>query len=149
MSLNKKGLNNFLRMLDAEKLPMAKVGVLGRTDTRKDQSTNAEIGLRHEFGTDKLPMRSFLRMPLTENFQKYVNKSKGFFDEKLLEKLANEQSLEGLVRILGTIGESIVIDGFDTGGFGRWKPSNMKYKKVQQTLIESQQLRDSITHEVE
>ena len=49
---------------------------------------------------------------------------------------------------MGAVGESIVQDAFSTGGFGKWKPSRMENKQTKQTLVETQQLRNSITSDV-
>ncbi len=42
----------------------------------------------------------------------------------------------------------VVLGAFATGGYGKWKPSNMEHKKVHMTLVETQQLRNSVTEEV-
>ena len=67
-----KGLDALIAALKG-KLPVARVGVLGNNNARQGGETNAAIGLDHEFGRpDKnLPMRSWLRVPLIENFQKF------------------------------------------------------------------------------
>jgi len=142
-----KELETFERML-REKLPKIKVGILGNKDTRKDSDSNATIGLFHEFGTENHEERSFLRMPIREKFPELV-KSSGLLNRKSFEAEIKARSILGLARTIGMIGLRAVLEAFDTGGFGKWKASNMKYKKVQQTLVETQQLRDSITFEVE
>ena len=129
-------------------VPYAKVGVLGDKTSRKSgEKTNAEIGLRHEFGEDGMPERSFLRMPLVEYLQKYIDKS-GQFSEEVLHKVIDDGKITEWVRKIGVIGEQVIAEAFESGGFGKWKPSRMKYKKVHQTLVETTQLRDSITSEV-
>ena len=127
------------------KIPYVKVGILGdKTDRKGGAKTNAEIGARHEFGEEG---RSFLRMPLIEEFQKYLDKAK-VFDEETLIKVIEDGKLNEWITKIGIVAEQVIGDAFATGGFGRWKPSNMKYKKVHQTLVETTQLRDSITSEV-
>lgn len=117
------------------------------TFTSGDISTNAAIGLFHEFGTEKTPQRSFLRMPLITRLQKKLEQS-GAFNKEALRNVVREGSMETYVRKILASGEAIVLEAFATGGFGEWKPSDMTRKKVQQTLVETQQLRDSITSEV-
>ena len=144
---NDYGLDALLQAISGQ-LPRAKVGVLGdNTKRKKGEKTNAEIGLKHEFGEDGMPVRSFLRVPLIENLQKYVNKSKAY-DESTLIKVIDDGKITEWVRALGIIGELVVADAFKTGGFGKWPASYMRYKKVHQTLVETTQLRDSIISEV-
>ena len=122
---------------------------MGESGARKggDGHTNAEIGIRKEFGEGHLPLRSFLRMPITEKFQQYLEAS-GAFTKETISEVIKEKSLYNWIKKFGILGERIVMDAFASGGFGQWKPSNMNYKKVHQTLVETQQLRDSISSEV-
>jgi hypothetical protein len=108
--------------------------------------TNAKIGLKHEFGIG-VPMRSFLRIPIADNFQQYLENA-GAFDSDAFKKVIAKKSLTLYVKRMGIVGETIVSDAFATGGFGKWKESQMKDKKVKQTLVETQQLRNSISSEV-
>ena len=164
------GLKDLIRAL-SETMPVAKVGILGGKSFRSlkgdkvrnskqslpvgnapvsaggEDLTNADIGKKHEFGDDGLPMRSFLRLPITENMQKYLDESK-FFGQDEVKLVLKEKSIIIWMKKIAIVAESIVADAFATGGFGKWKPSNMKNKKVQQTLVETQQLRNSITSEV-
>jgi phage gpG-like protein len=113
-----------------------------------DASTNAAIGAIHEFGVPgKMPQRSFLRMPITEQLQKELE-SHGAFGPEELKKVVKEGSTVPWLHRIAVVAEKIVGDAFATGGFGKWRPSDMKYKTVHQTLVETQQLRNSITSEV-
>lgn len=109
--------------------------------------TNAEIGAAHEFGTDKLPIRSFLRIPIAEKLQEYLELSRAF-DEDTVKAVIKEGTIKQWVKKVATVAEAIVSDAFDSRGFGRWKASDMRHKQNHQTLVESQQLRNSITSEV-
>ena len=146
------GLQALIKAL-GESSPSAKVGILGGAKARtegssdKHQSTNAEIGARHEFGSTNLPVRSFLRMPISLKMQTYLDNSK-LLTPEVIKNVIQEKSLEQIVSILGILGESIVLEAFTTGGFGKWKASNMTNKKNQETLVETQQLRNSISSEV-
>lgn len=144
--LNTKVLDKILKGF--KKPPVAAVGVMGDHAHRKEgEETNASIGARHEFGTDKLPIRSFLRVPLTNKMSEFLEKS-GAFDQESLDEIIRTGSLEAWVKKIGVVGEAVVLEAFNTGGFGEWKPSDMTHKKVHQTLVETQQLRNSITSEV-
>ena len=145
---NNKGLKTPIDLLKKDS-PKARVGVLGEAKNRDDADgpTNVQIGQKHEFGTDELPQRSFLRVPVTEKMQSYLDDAKGF-DEDAFKEVVKEKSLVPWIKKIGVIGETIVLDAFDSAGFGKWEPSNMKYKKNHETLVESQQLRNSIASDV-
>lgn len=143
-----KGLERLIKAL--KNVPSAKIGVLGKKTNRVDgdENNNATIGAKHEFGSDGMPQRSFLRVPLIENLQSYLEKS-GAFNEDSVKKILKAGSVRDWMQKIGLVAETVIADAFDTGGFGKWKPSNMKLKKNHQTLVETQQLRNSITSEVE
>ncbi len=146
-----KGLDSLIRALDRP--PTIRVGILGgNKNTRssksiKETQTNAEIGAIHEFGGEKTPQRSFLRVPIAEKLQEYLELSRAF-DDSIARKVLAEGTIVQWLKKVAIIAEQIVADAFDSRGFGRWKPSNMAHKKNHQTLVETQQLRNSITSEV-
>ena len=151
VKINDTKLKFFNRLIENNKY-YVKVGILGSSNKErrggKEQLGNPEIGLKHEFGHDGMPVRSFLRMPLSSGrVQKNLERSFKPGDE-MLNKISQETSLKPLMKVIGAIAEDIVIEAFETGGFGGWKESNMKYKKNHQTLVETTQLRRSISSEV-
>lgn len=147
VDLTTKGLDQVLKALKGP-LPVARVGVLGGRNAREGKvSSNATVGAAHEFGTEHLPMRSFLRVPLMENLDKYLRKSQAF-DKDVLKKVIATGTITEWLRKVAISAEAVVADAFNSGGFGKWPPSNMRYKKNHQTLIETQQLRNSITSDV-
>lgn len=121
-----------------------KVGVLGQKDHREGGTSNATIGAKHEFGMDDLPVRSFLRMPISEKMQTALEKA-GLYEANVLKQAMSEKSIDPILVKIGIVAESIVQEAFDTRGFGQWKESNMDHKKNHQTLVETTQLRKSIT----
>lgn len=143
--LETNGLDKLARILKG-KQPTARVGILGISGRKDGMKLNAEIGVKHEFGNEGMPVRSFLRVPITENLEKKME-SAGAFNEDSLKLIVQQGSLLLWMKKVATLAEAIVIEAFHTGGFGKWPPSNMKYKKVHLTLIETGQLRDSITSE--
>lgn len=146
VEFNTKGLDQLIKAMKAENV-VARVGVLGFKNVRSGGGSNASIGAAHEFGTAKLPQRSFLRMPLTTKLPTALEKS-GAFNKDVLKKVVKSGSLAAWVEKIAILAVSIIQEAFDTGGFGQWKPSNMDRKTVKQTLVETQQLRNSITYEV-
>lgn len=139
------GLGELVSIL-AKDSPIVKVGILGNGEPRPGEQTNADIGRRHEFGIG-LPQRSFLRMPLMDNLEKQLNE-KGAFTEDAMKAIIEAKSLVPWLKKVGVISEEIIQIAFETGGYGKWRASNMKNKKTKLTLVESSQLRKSITSEV-
>jgi phage gpG-like protein len=146
IEINLKGLDQLLKALKG-KQPTAKVGILGGEGRSDGSLSNSEIGAFHEFGTSKVPQRSFLRIPLTANLNKALEQS-GAFDPETLREVVNNGTITPWLEKVAVVAEGIVLDAFDTGGNGLWPPSDMTHKKNKQTLIETQQLRNSISHEV-
>ena len=152
-----KGFKALLTAL-GESSPTAKVGILGSGKARTEQVpgknkkvpsklSNAEIGIIHEFGDAQMPMRSFLRMPISTRMQTFLDKTR-LFTPAVIKQVMADKSLEKIISILGIIGESLVLEAFSSGGFGQWKKSIMENKKNKETLVETQQLRNSISSEV-
>lgn len=173
VTMKTAGLDNLIKAL-SENASKVRLGILGshaqrmanvQTDSITGESfhdgeistaNNAEIGLKHEFGGPStlpngkvinLPQRSFLRVPLIQQYQKYLDAS-GAFDRATLMSVLKKGTFEKWLSKLGMVGEQVVLEAFDTGGFGEWKESNMSFKTNHQTLVETQQLRNSITSEV-
>lgn len=141
-----RGLKQLIKALKDQNLTI-EIGILGDKNARSDSNSNAEIGAKHEFGNEGMPQRSFLRMPLIDNMQKYLDNAE-MNDPDAIKKMIKQGRFIEWAKKIGILAEAIISDGFNTGGFGKWKPSNMKYKKNHQTLVETQQLRNSITSRV-
>lgn len=130
--------------------PVARVGILGGGGSRSDGTTNAKVGAKHEFGsaTEGLPIRSWLRMPIMEKLQGELSRAGAFDPKESARQVMTDKSLLQWVKKVGAMAEAVIQEAFDTGGFGRWKPSFMPLKKNKQTLVETSQLRRSVTSEV-
>lgn len=153
-TLKVDGLEKLLKALKA-KPPVARVGILGDKSTRSGggggQPTNAEVGAAHEFGAPArgLPARSFLRVPISENLQKEMEKSQAF-DEQVLSEVIKSGSVLAWMQKIAILAEGIVSDAFDSKGFGKWPSwSSPNYtNNAGQVLVDTKQLRESITSEV-
>lgn len=114
-----------------------------------DTPTNAEVGAAHEFGTSTIPMRSFLRVPISGNLQKEMEKS-GLFNNDKLSEVLKTGSLKAWLEEVAIAAEACVQDAFDTGGDGKWpawKDPNYT-NNAGQLLVDTKQLRESVTSEV-
>ncbi len=152
---NTSGLDELIKMASSNKCT-AKLGILGDKDSRTSKEagaeSNATIGARLEFGSMKNgKVFSFLRMPVTEFLDKQIAKP-GFFNQKDIDLAIQRKTLKNMIEKIAVAGLAIVLEAFDTGGFGRWpdlEPSTWAKKKVKQKLVESHQLRDAVSFEIE
>lgn len=154
IKVNLKGLDKLAKVLGDQF--SIKVGIMGGNAQKKhDKSklTNAEIGFINEFGsyTKKIPPRSFLEMPLRLYLADYLLKKKAFSQQAIDEAVKNG-TLFDLARKVGIVGEEVVQQAFASRGFGQWKPnapSTIKGKGSDSPLIDTGELRRSITSRVE
>lgn len=131
-----------------------RVGILGNKAARKNGDgglNNAELGFIQEFGSvkKKIPARSFLGMPLNLYLVDYLKSKKGFGDKEIKKAVKNGSLLE-LAKKVGIVAEQVVQDAFETRGFGNWaknRPSTIRRKGSDSPLIDTGELRRSITSE--
>lgn len=110
--------------------------------------TNAELGRIHEYGSisKNIPARSFLRVPLWLKFPGIIKK----IGQQVIDGLT-KSNIERTYKHMGIMAEKIVQNAFATRGFGRWpenSPRTIMRKKSDSPLIDTAQLRKSITSQV-
>lgn len=147
--MSTKVLDNLLRVLKKNQ-PHVEVGILGAKNNREGNGSNAEIGAKHEFGSDGMPQRSFLKVPISDNLEKYLVKGGLFDEEAILKEAVAANSLAPVMKKIGIVAENIVSDAFASGGFGKWPAWKIPgyQNNTGQILVNTQQLRNSITSEV-
>jgi len=128
---------------------VARVGVLSKDVNRtgEDGISNPELGVIHEFGNDKVPVRSFLRMPI-ETHKKEILKAMG---GTMMRRAFAEKDYTKMFKLLGEKGRSIVIQAFETGGFGQWPDiaqSTKDAKGSSAILVDTAQLKNAISADV-
>jgi len=162
-TFNVDGLEQLLKALHVRP-PVARVGILGGKDTRQAPEragwvskeiesappTNSEIGAAHEFGSPArgLPQRSFLRMPIGNNLQKELERS-GLLTQEVFDEVIKTGTVIPWMKKVAICAEACVSDAFDNGGPGwpAWKSSSYS-NNAGQLLVDTKQLRESITSEV-
>lgn len=147
--LNTKGLDGLVKAMK-ENLSRARVGVLGAKTLRKSPGdTNAGIGAIHEFGSSKMPQRSFLRVPISDNLQKRMESS-GALDKDVLKDVIKQGTFIPWLKKMAVLAEQIVAEAFETQGFGKWPAWRTPgYKNEHNRILDDTgQLKDSITSEV-
>lgn len=129
--------------------PKIKIGILNNASRQGSDQTNADIGAGHEFGDDKLPQRSFLRVPLTDHLGKFLDKSDAF-DKDALGKVMSAKDLRPWIDKIAILAQSVVMEAFASQGFGKWPQwQTPGYKnKTGMLLQDTLQMRNSITYEV-
>mgnify|MGYP003630161513 FL=1 len=153
------GLEDLKHSLKTKK--NVKIGVLGDAGKReatigkdgnqtKNSMTNAEIGAVHEFGSfsKNVPKRSFLKAPFFEKKEAFLKQMAGIVDRDI----GKNNGVDKIYSSMAVIGTAIVQQAFHTSGFGKWaplSPQTIEKKKSASILIDSGQLRKSITSRID
>jgi hypothetical protein len=123
------GLERMLKRLKSDK--SVKIGIISPAAKEQHDSksglTNAEIGTFHEYGTRKMPRRSFLYDPLMERLGELVKSKK----KELWKAYFEKNTPEDFLTLIGSTGVLIVEDAF-TNGFKGWQPltaRTVRYKE--------------------
>ncbi len=120
---NLDGLNKLTKLLKEDYT--LRVGILGsRARSQHDSEsgvTNAELGVFHEFGTVKMPQRSFLWMPLVEKLN-FDNPDMQNFKKVVWKQLFVKKAPEEFYKALAELAMTAINECFATRGFGMWKP---------------------------
>ena len=154
LKMDTKKLDGMIKDTKKVNAAFVKVGILsgksGRGSEGSNQGlSNVDIGVKHEFGsiTEEIPIRSFIKMPLTE---KRKNLEKGISKEAITKPLLNGDVKKSL-GLIGVLAENIIQAAFESGGFGKWQslsPFTIAKKGSSAILIETAQLRKSISSKV-
>lgn len=117
-------------------------------DGSKAAATVLEVGIWHEYGTARMPMRSFLRGPMREKSAELARMLEVQFN------LVLEAGLD-VGTALGRVGltaRNISVGAFRTGGYGAWQDISQATKDKKGSsaiLIDTGILRNAITWVVE
>lgn len=111
--------------------------------------TNADIGVIQEFGSDTAGIhpRSFLRMPIEYCKRRIVK----FIGTPEIKDDIERGNVLTVFKKIGIFCEGIVLEAFETQGFGNWAPnaeSTIRAKRSDHPLFDSGQLKNSITSDV-
>jgi hypothetical protein len=155
VKLDTKLLTNFRKALAAGNITI-RVGIMGADASQthpppegkkapKEPLSNAQVGAFHELDgkRTKLPRRSFLQVPLADNFAKKLSRSAAA-SPAFIRKILEGGTLQPYYDLCEVVALAVVEEAFDTSGGGKWPSSDMAKKKVHQTLVETGALRESI-----
>lgn len=125
------------------------VGVTRATAVNREnpgEINNAELAAVHEFGSKDgtIPERSFIRSSMTNNRDEYVKSQAANLRKVVRGDMAFGKSLD----LLGLRAAADVRDNIRRGDFEALKAATIKRKGSSAPLIDTGNLRQSITHEV-
>lgn len=147
-----KKLQSYEKKLAESKAKFVVVGVISDQLTKrvyKDGTPLLEVAATNEFGTSKIPRRSFLKM----TFEIKSNEMNSFIQNQYKKVFEKGRSTNQALGLVGVKAKNLVAEAFNTGGFGRWKPLSpetidARPKKTTTILIDTGTLRTSITWKV-
>ncbi len=117
------------------------VGVHGEDEARADEVTNVVLATMHEYGTDTLEERSFLRRALEEHGAEYA----AYARELALKVIDGKLTIDTALGLLGVRVKADVIRLFDTNAIRPDISEATKEAKGSSTvLVDSASLKQSI-----
>jgi len=147
----KKAMETF--RVVAEK-PYVQVGVMESAGEHKgpdneESLTVVEVATFHEFGTETVPERSFIRSTVDENFDSYVEKTKILQEKVILQAFDVKKALS----VLGELIQSDIVKKIDSGIDPELADSTKKSKIVNgksgnTPLVDTGQLKKSVRYKV-
>lgn len=150
---NLNGLNKLLKTLKEDYF--VRVGIIGteaKTEHEGSSLTNAEIGTFHEFGSDKLPQRSFLEKPLREKLNFKNAAFRKATTKEAWKQIVNKGNQKKFMHNLGAYALKVIADAFESQD---WQPLTESYVKQKERqglstniLTATGQLRRSISFKV-
>lgn len=140
-------MKSFLeKMKKSSGRPNVRIGFLGgKVHQGEGESlTVAQIAAYNEFGTERTPERSFIRSTLDENRQKYIEQTKNLYRRCVLQQLTVGQAL----RLMGELIKADIQNKIVNGPFTANSPATIKRKGSSKPLIDTGQMRQSVTYQV-
>ena len=120
------------------------VGVIDAGKHNESELTVASIAYIHEFGTDTIPERSFMRSTLKEKKKDIVELKK-----KLLVKIqSGEMTMDKALALLGEFTKDLIQQKIVAISDPPNTPETIKRKGSSNPLIDTGQTKNSITYEV-
>jgi predicted molibdopterin-dependent oxidoreductase YjgC len=139
-----RGMSGFLKAVSELKKSSLKVGVFSDAvnNEQKGAAYVADYAIANEYGTERIPERSFLRSTIDEKHDEW---SKGLSDV-LMNAAKNKTSIDNELYKIGAIARSDIIDKIDSDISPKNAPATIKKKGAgkNKTLVDTGVLRSSI-----
>lgn len=111
-----------------------RVGVIGAkgkgSHDKASGLSNADIGTFHEFGTEKMPRRSFLEDSLKFKLKDFNTEKFRAIRKALFKWFFDKKAPQNFLNVLGAKCLEYIEEGFATNGFGLWKPLASSTKSI-------------------
>lgn len=136
------------RMKDARGRSVVKVGIQETAGSHKESEGGlsvADVGSFHEFGTDTIPQRSFIRAPIQDNKADLQTLQRKLLKEVMLGGKSTGEALA----LIGEKAQSDMIAAINAGIEPGLEQSTIDAKGSSTPLIDSGQLKQSIRYKVE
>lgn len=147
VTVKDRGWNRIRKEIEEMGRSFVKIGVLsnaGRYPASQGNMNLAEVATAHEFGTEKIPERPFMRQAFDTSNRKISD-----FIKKERDKIyRGESSTNESLHKLGVLHQGQVQETITTGEFKPLAPSTIKRKGSSKPLIDTGRLRQSINFEV-
>ena len=141
VKLDTKKIQELKKMLKATTI---RVGVPEGAGGYDDGSTIAEVAFYNEFGTARIPERSFIRSTFNEQRDTFIK----FMGSEAAKSLEGKQSMDTTIQRVGIKAQSEILKKFRDNDWDPNAPYTIAKKGSSTPLIDSGQLRQSITWEV-
>jgi len=145
-----RATTEYLKNLQAMKTHYVAVGLPASKVADKQYEGGVsviEVGAAHEFGTENLYERSFLRAPFTLK-KSEINRA---IQAQVAAVGAGQKDAATALNLIGIVARNISVKAFETGGYGTWpdiKEETKEAKGSSGILIDTGELRGAITWEV-
>lgn len=123
------------------------VGITSKDSSRNDSGiNNATLAAIHEFGSpaNKIPQRSFLRKPLSNNKANLANLAKNLISQVFTEQITIDTALS----FIGEEAKNISKEAITNEISPALNSKTIKRKKSSKPLIDTGQLLNAITYEI-
>lgn len=137
-----KGIKSLFKRLDKGTVD---VGILASEGKHKDSDLSvAHIGFKHEFGVDNMPERSFIRSTINGQSKDIKKVAASEFKKVLNGETTTEKGLG----VLGAFTAGLIQEKFTNNDWIPNTAQTQKRKGSSAPLIDTGQLRQSISYEV-
>lgn len=107
------------------------IGSKGKGSHGKGQNlSNADVGTFHEFGTEKMPRRSFLEDSLKFKLKDFNTEKFRALRKLMFKWFFDKKAPQNFLNVLGAKCLEYIEEGFATNGFGMWKPLASGTEKI-------------------
>lgn len=130
--------------LNAVNIGIFGANVINEIDDNGNEVDVVLIAASNEFGTERIPERSFLRSTVDNRRERF----RSFLSRHKAEMMKSPQRRKMVLERLGILAESEVIRKINQGPFTPNAPSTIQRKGSSKPLIDTGRMRQSITSKV-